>query len=98
MSEIETAQSQSRTRDWQTAPLSRALSAERGLIAGLAVGVALALGAARGMTSVLYQVSPTDPVTFAIVTLTLALVAFIAAIIPARRATRVDPLVVLRYQ
>jgi putative ABC transport system permease protein len=65
---------------------------------GLAVGVMLALAAAQGMATVLYRVSPTDPATLAIVTVTLALVASIAALIPARRATRVDPLVVLRYQ
>jgi predicted permease len=66
--------------------------------AGLAIGLVLALGAAQGLSAVLYKVSPTDPATLAIVTVTLALVASIAALIPARRATRVDPLVVLRYQ
>jgi predicted permease len=65
---------------------------------GLAVGMMLALAAAQGMSAVLYKVSPTDPATLVIVTVTLALVAAIAALIPARRATRVDPLVVLRYQ
>ena len=66
--------------------------------AGLAVGLVLSIVAAQGMRNVLYQVSPTDPVTLAVVTVVLALVALVAALIPARRATRVNPLVVLRYQ
>ena len=66
--------------------------------AGLAVGMVLALGAAQGMSSILFRVSPNDPVTLVVVTVILAVVAAVAALIPARRATRVDPLVVLRYQ
>ena len=50
------------------------------------------------MSTVLYRVSPTDPATLVAVTLVLALVALVAALVPARRATRVNPLVVLRYQ
>ena len=65
---------------------------------GLAIGMVLALAAAQGMSSVLYRVSPNDPATLATVTVILAVVAAVAALIPARRATRVDPLVVLRYQ
>jgi putative ABC transport system permease protein len=68
------------------------------VLAGLAVGMVLAVGAGKGMSSVLYHVSPTDPVTLVAVTVILALVALAAALIPARRATRVNPLVVLRYQ
>jgi ABC-type antimicrobial peptide transport system permease subunit len=66
--------------------------------AGLVVGLVLSIAAAQGMSNVLYRVSPTDPVTLGVVTLVLALVALVAALIPARRATRVNPLVVLRYQ
>jgi predicted permease len=66
--------------------------------AGLAVGLVLAIGAAQGMSNVLYRVSPTDPATLVVVTFVLALVALAAALIPARRAIRVNPLVVLRYQ
>jgi putative ABC transport system permease protein len=65
---------------------------------GLVAGLALSIGVSQGLTNVLYRVSPTDPVTLGVVTLVLALVAFAAALIPAHRATRVNPLVVLRYQ
>jgi putative ABC transport system permease protein len=66
--------------------------------AGLAIGIVLAVSAAQGMSAVLYRVSPGDPVTLVVVTAVLALVSAVAALVPARRATRVDPLVVLRYQ
>jgi ABC-type antimicrobial peptide transport system permease subunit len=66
--------------------------------AGLAAGLELSIGAAQGLTNVLYRVSPTDPFTLVVVTIVLALVALAAALIPARRAARVNPLVVLRYQ
>jgi putative ABC transport system permease protein len=50
------------------------------------------------MASVLFNVSPTDIVTSALVTTGLLLVALVACLIPARRATKVDPLVTLRYE
>ena len=66
------------------------------------VGVALGLIAAylltRLMTSLLFGVTPTDVTTFVAVSISLSLVALIACLIPARRATRVDPLVALRYE
>ena len=52
----------------------------------------------RWMSSVLFDVKPTDPLTFAVVAVVLGAVAFLAAYIPARRAMRVDPMVALRYE
>jgi len=65
---------------------------------GLVIGLMLALWAGQGLRVVLFNVSPTDPPTLIIVTAVLALVAAVAACIPARRATRVNPLAVLRFQ
>jgi predicted permease len=65
---------------------------------GLALGLLIAFGAARLLVTVLFGVSPADPLTFAAVSLLLSMVAALACYIPARRATRVDPLVALRYE
>ena len=65
---------------------------------GMAIGFILALALTRLMTSILFSVSPTDPATFAAVFLVLALIAMLACYLPARRATRVDPMVALRYE
>jgi ABC-type antimicrobial peptide transport system permease subunit len=70
----------------------------RMVILGLAVGVLAALGITRVMTGILIGVSPNDPVTFVAVALLLAAIALAACWIPARRATRVDPGVALRYE
>ena len=75
--------------------MARAL---RPILAGLAVGMAGAMAASRLLTSLLFEVKPSDPATFALVGSLLAAVALGACLIPAQRATRVDPMVALRYE
>ncbi len=67
-------------------------------LTGSAVGIIGALLLSRLMTSFLYGVRPTDPVTFSGVAIMLAIVALAASYIPARRAMRVDPMIALRYE
>ena len=65
---------------------------------GLGIGVVAAAVVTRWMSSVLFDVKPTDPLTFVAVAMVLGAVAFLASYLPARRAMRVDPLVALRYE
>ena len=64
---------------------------------GIAIGLVVAFAVSRAVVSLLYGVSPSDPATFLGVTLVLTAVALIASVIPALRASRVDPLVALRH-
>jgi putative ABC transport system permease protein len=67
-------------------------------LAGISFGVVGAAAVTRMMSSLLFDVTPTDPATFLLTTLLLAVVAIAACYIPARRAMRVDPIVALRYE
>jgi putative ABC transport system permease protein len=66
-------------------------------LSGIAIGVAASFALTRFLASLLYHVSVTDPATFVMGSLLFAAVALLASYLPARRATRVDPMVALRY-
>ena len=66
--------------------------------AGIILGVAGALAASRALSSLLFGIRPADPGTFVVVCLILATVALLASYIPARRATKLDPMVALRHE
>jgi putative ABC transport system permease protein len=67
-------------------------------LSGIVIGLAVSLFATRFIGALLYGIQPVDPVTFVVVPLLLIAVALLASYVPARRATRVDPLVTLRYE
>jgi predicted permease len=68
------------------------------VIIGVAIGLSLSVVATRVLAAALFGVSPTDPITFVVITLLLGAVAMLACWVPARRATKVDPLVALRHE
>jgi putative ABC transport system permease protein len=65
---------------------------------GVVVGLIAALGLTRFVRTMLYEIQPNDPATFAAVGITLAVVAVVAALVPARRASRVDPVIAIRSE
>jgi putative ABC transport system permease protein len=69
-----------------------------GVVAGLGMAMGLAWSISTLLSELLYDVGGTDPVTFAAIAIILSAVALVACLVPARRATRVDPMVALRYE
>jgi ABC-type antimicrobial peptide transport system permease subunit len=65
---------------------------------GVGVGVLASFGLTRFIENMLFGVTPTDPLTFVMIVVLLGFVALLACLIPAQRAMRVDPIVVLRHQ
>ena len=67
-------------------------------VAGLCVGIVAAIAATRLMRSLVFDISTSDPLTFGLTAALLASVALVASYVPARRATRIDPMIALRYE
>lgn len=84
-----------RTRDVLLMVIKQGMSL---VLIGVVFGVAGAYAVTRTIRSLLFEVGTTDPLTFVMVSVLLAVVGFVACYLPARRATKVDPLVALRYE
>ena len=104
LKESERTDSASSTRQWLRSARARdvlLMVIRQGMslvLIGLVLGVAGAFALTRTMRSLLFEVGPTDSLTFVLVSLLLAAVGFVACYLPARRATKVDPLIALRYE
>ncbi|MDX6611298.1 MAG: putative transport system permease protein, partial [Blastocatellia bacterium] len=68
------------------------------VLLGIAIGVAGALGLTRWMASLLFGITPTDWLTFVVTASLLTAIALLACWLPSRRATKVDPLIALKYE
>jgi ABC-type antimicrobial peptide transport system permease subunit len=68
------------------------------MLVGIAIGVLAALGLTRWMASMLFGVTPTDPLTFAVVAVVLCGIGLCACYVPVHRAMRVDPILALRHE
>jgi ABC-type antimicrobial peptide transport system permease subunit len=65
---------------------------------GLAIGLAVALGTSKFVASLLYGMKPNDPLTFTVAVVTLLAAAMLAGYVPARKASRIDPMTALRHE
>lgn len=68
------------------------------VIVGVAIGIPAALAATRFISTLLYGLTPTDPISVSLAVVTLVVSAALAGFLPARTASRVDPLVALKYE